>query len=379
MATALEAAPRPTTALPAAPRPVQPWLLGPWLDLFFLANLGWPVIVLAAVCSARGADWDSNGVVQALVFWQLYFLSTPHRWITLSLVFLDEERFRERPKAFFGLGLFFILAVTAVVLGTGTTLLLVAVDYFWNAWHFAAQHSGIARIYARTARPENQGRGTWEKVLLRAFILFVIFRAGAMACAPNCTPNHPAEQPSLARHAAPFLFGVDAATLQGGLAVFVGQSELWLDAVMLALPLLLVLAEVSRFRPSAWGRLAYLGSVTAAYGTLLIAVHFHLLLLTLAVALAVALFHATEYLAVVSWAVQRKHAKSRHGAFAYLAPRWALALLTFIVVLALSAWMMDRHFQNQWAVVTIAVSFLHYAYDGMIWKARRPALRKDEG
>jgi hypothetical protein len=371
-ATVSEARPALAAVVPAA-RPVKPWLFGPWLDLFFLANLGWPVIVLVALWSAWGTDWESTGVVRTLVFWQLYFLSTPHRWITLSLVFLDEDRFRQRPRAFFGLGLFFILFVTASVLGTGTTLFLVAIDYFWNAWHFAAQHSGIARIYARTARPEEQTRGTWEKVLLRAFILFVIFRAGAMACAPNCNNNGPVEQPSLARHATTFLFGIGAETLQEGVGVFVDQSERWLDAALLALPLVLLLGEARRFRPSAWGRLTYLVSVIAAYGTLLVAVHFRLLLLTLAVALAIALFHATEYLAIVSWAVRRKHAKSETGVFAHLVPRWGLALATFMGVLAVSAWMMDRHFQNQWAVITIAVSFLHYAYDGMIWKARRPA------
>ena len=151
---------------------------------------------------------------------------------------------------------------------------------------------------------------------------------------------------------------------------FNALAETWLDGLILVLPLLLLGGEVVRFRPSALGRLAYLGSVCAAYSALLLAVHYHQIMLILAVALAIALFHATEYLAIVSWAVLRKPA--RRGAFAYLAPRWGLSLGIFIGVLAMSAWALDERFHREWVVLTIAVSFLHYAYDGMIWKAPRP-------
>lgn len=365
----LSAVPRVTT--PPA-RPGKTWLLSPWLDLLFVANLTWPLIALAAYFGGQLSTWDGSPVVQTLVFWQLYFLSTPHRWITLSLVFLDEERFQQRPMAYMGIGVFFVLFVTAVVLGTGATLLLVAIDYFWNAWHFAAQHAGIARIYGRSCRPDDQSPATLEKTLLRVFILFVLFRAGAAACAVNCGEDVAAQIPILTRSAEPFLLGIAQATLQDGVTAAVRFSERWLDFPLLALPLFLLLREFAQLRPSSLGRLAYLGSVVSAYTALLIAVHYHHASL-LAVALALSLFHATEYLAIVSWAVIRKHARSTTGVFAHLVPRWGVALVTFMAILALSAWVLDRQLHNEWAVLTIAVSFLHYAYDGMIWKARRPA------
>ena len=284
----------------AAPvRPARPWVFSPSLDLLFLANLTWPLVVLAALGGAALSSWEGSPVVHSLYFWQIYFLSTPHRWITLGLVFLDEDRFQQRPKTFVGLALFFILVITAVVMGTGGTILLVAIDYFWNAWHFAAQHSGISRIYARAARPEEKSRGLWEKFALRTFVLFAIFRAGAAACAPYCLG------PEFARHTGALLF-TDASAFMAGLGTFNAISESWLDAVVLVLPFLLLAGELIRFRPSAIGRLAYLGSVIAAYTALLLAVHFHQVMLTLAVALSIALFHATEYLAIVSWAVLRK-------------------------------------------------------------------------
>jgi hypothetical protein len=365
----LTAAPR-MMAPPA--KPAKTWLLSPWLDLLFLANLTWPLLALAAFLGAQLSAWDTSPVVQTLLFWQIYFLSTPHRWITLSLVFLDEERFQQRPVAYMGIGVFFILFVTAVVLGTGATLLLVAIDYFWNAWHFAAQHAGIARIYGRSCRPNDQAPATLEKTFLRVFILFVIFRAGAAACTVNCGENTAAQIPTLTRSAAPFFLGLDLATLQAGVAEAVRFSEHWLDFPILALPLFLLLREFGQYRPTSLGRLAYLGSVAGAYTALLLAVHYHHASI-LAVALAISLFHATEYLAIVSWAVIRKHGRAREGVFAHLVPRWGIALLSFMTILAISAWMIEKQLYNEWAVLTIAVSFLHYAYDGMIWKVRRPA------
>ena len=40
---------------------------------------------------------------------------TVFRWITLGLVFLDEDRFRQRPATFMGLAVFFILFVMASI------------------------------------------------------------------------------------------------------------------------------------------------------------------------------------------------------------------------------------------------------------------------
>ena len=49
------------------------------------------------------------------------------------------------------------------------------------------------------------------------------------------------------------------------------------------------------------------------------------------------------------------HGRNGQGVFRYLAPRWGVALLTFMGVLAVSGWVFDTHYHNLWAVVTIAV------------------------
>src|SRR3954469_1832453 len=84
--------------LPAAAlRPsANPWLFAPWLDCLFVANLAWPLLLLLQI----GDGFNGR---EGLQFWQIYFVTTPHRWITLALVFLDRDRLRERKSAFFAL------------------------------------------------------------------------------------------------------------------------------------------------------------------------------------------------------------------------------------------------------------------------------------
>ncbi len=116
------------------------WIVSPAFDLCFVINLWW--IVVAALPE------QSAGVAQqsSLAFWQVYFITTPHRWITLLLVATDPDKRQDCT------GLFLILAVVAafVVGGARLTLggfaCLIVIEYVWNAWHFGARHGGILRI-----------------------------------------------------------------------------------------------------------------------------------------------------------------------------------------------------------------------------------------
>ena len=108
------------------------------------------------------------------------------------------------------------------------------------------------------------------------------------------------------------------------------------------------------------------------YSGLLWAVHERRLGLVLALATASALFHAIEYLFLVSWSVRQRHAGlgSRMGLLGYLVPRWGLALGVFVVVLGAGGWLMDQRFLEAWLLINVIVAFLHYAYDGLIWRRR---------
>ena len=344
-----------------ATAPRSPWLVGPAFDLLFLANCGWPLVVALTVLTADALPESGVLADPVMTLSVYYLLTTPHRWITLAMVFLDGERFWKRPRAFLGVAIAFALLIGTVWLSTQTLVLLLLVDFAWNAWHYASQHSGISRIYGRAAWPGVNTGTVFEKAALRIFILYAIVR-------PLVYPVFVMEEVSSwpgwvqGAHAA----FVDATV---GLVRTVQDVEL----VLLVLPAMLLVNELRRFRPSAFGRLVYLANVCLLYGSIVVAVHLQIdSRVVLGLLLATSIFHATEYLAIVSWSVWKKHGGTSETLFGHLVPRWGMAMLAFMAILAVTGWMLDVNLRL-WVLVTILVSYLHYAYDGMIWKVRRPA------
>lgn len=309
------------------------WLVAPWFDLFFIVNAAWPLLLVL--------QWNDGFQGRAgLQFWQVYFVTTPHRWITLALVFLDRQRFQQRRAAFLSWLVIIVAGCAAVRLSTGTLTCLLAVDYVWNAWHFAAQHHGIYRIYCRLTDMTAGWPVFVERWSLRLFLLYVTLRV-AIATWSNTT-----WQPIF-----------DMA-----------------DWLIPAGPLALLLRDCVSFQRVSVGRLAYLLSISALYGSLLWAVHTHQPALVLSLTTASAMFHAVEYLAVVSWSVRQRDESSRHamGWLGILASQWLIVLATYLVVLGSAAWFMDQMWMQAWLFLNVVAAFLHYAYDGLIWR-RRPA------
>jgi hypothetical protein len=312
---------------------VTGWLFGPWIDALLIANVGWPLLLLW--------QWgDGFSGRDGLNFWQVYFLTTPHRWITLALVFLDRERFGERRVIFLAIAGAAIAAVASVSIATGTLTCLLTIDYLWNAWHFASQHHGMYRIYnRRSERPLASGMAI-EKWALRLFLLYVIVRV-AGATWSN-------------------------AALESKLRT--------IDWLALAVPAWLLVRDA--VQPArCWPRTLYLGSVMALYVSLLAAVHISRPALVLSLATASAVFHATEYLALVTWSVHARQAAkpTRLGFLNYLAPRWSVAMGTFVLVLGCGGWLLAQGLMSGWLFLNVIVAFLHYAYDGLIWRARSRA------
>jgi len=347
----------------AAPKRWPGYLLSPWADGLFVANLIWPLVVWFSM------TFGQTVANEALGFLLVYFVILPHRWITLPLVFCDRAKFQQRPRAFVGI-MVGVIAVTCTVQLTMKTLaLLIAADYIWNAWHFAAQHSGIHRIYGRMARPHVTYSGMLEKTLLRTFVLYTILRLLEMFVPQDSTP---------------WLNGLESLV----------RGIHWCDWVILALPLPMVVRELAHLRRESVGAATYLLSLYGLYGSMLLALHFGHRPLAVGCGAAATLFHSSEYLSVVTW-----HAKNRlkkTGVFTHLVPRWGVALLGFMAFFAISAYLLDiegtRRFLSSrqvtetavitgkekvlrlWIMVNMVVSFLHYAYDGMIWK--KPKAKK---
>jgi hypothetical protein len=150
------------------------------------------------------------------------------------------------------------------------------------------------------------------------------------------------------------------------------ESLAVLDWLVLVVPVWLLAREFSRPGSEWHGRRIYLLSVIALYLSLLWAVHERELGLVLTLATASALFHAIEYLAIVTWSVRQRHSSlaDRMGLLGYFAPRWGIVLALFVVILGAGGWLMDQEYLEEWLFINVVVAFLHYSYDGLIWRRR---------
>jgi hypothetical protein len=303
------------------------WLVGPWFDMLLVANVAWPLVLLTQF-------GDGFGGQEGLQFWQIYYVTTPHRWITLLIVLLDRKRIGNRITLFIIIAAAVVALCAAVRIATGALTCLLAIDYVWNAWHFAAQHHGIYRVYERRRRGVVAPQGTAEKILLRSFLLYVIFRVATATW-------------------------YDLGSL--------GPVLLITDWLAPLLPLWLLVQNLAVGERASRGQLVYLISVCTLFTALLVAVHVRQPVLIVSLTLASALVHAIEYLTLVSWSTCQPNRTTPGELLAYLAPRWLLVLGVFILVLGSSGYFLDRHWLQVWLFCNVVVAFLHYAYDGLIW------------
>ena len=302
-------------------------------DSLFIANVFWPLLLLFQ----HDDGFEGRSAVQ---FWQVYFITTPHRWITIVLVLLERRRFRQQCTVFVGLAAIVVLACVGIRIVTGALTCLLAIDYVWNAWHFAAQHHGFYRIYTRLS-PGIAASAIAiqiQKWMLRFFLLYVTLRIASSTFAD----------------------------------VVVEHWTSTADWCVLVLPALLLIGEFRTPSSGSFGRRLYLVSLLGIYLSLLWAVHTHRPALTLSLATASAWFHASEYLSIVGWHFKKRAATPETDArlLNWLAPRWFVAISAFAVVLGSGSWMLEHRFLEIWLLINVIVAFLHYGYDGFIWKSR---------
>jgi hypothetical protein len=334
----------------AAPLPAtksaKAWLVGPWFDLVFLANLAWPLAALLYFARQLSST-EPLAQDESIVLFQTYFLSTPHRWITLVLVFCDSDRFWKEPVKYGGLGIGMValgLALVAVAsfvpFATTSLTLLMMLDYVWNAWHFGSQHAGISRIYGRVSRPDQPAEhGEFEKMAIRVLVLWVFFRLAIQLASAS-------------------QYGDNVSWLTPWLQ--------WVDPIVYIPTVVLFAREIVSFRSESLGRLLYLLSVVALYSAQLIAIRLDSFAWMTAFFFAGAIFHAVEYLAICNWSVQKRTT----GIWNYQITRTGLAVIVFMAVLGAANWLINAQSVYAWQLITLLVSLLHYAYDGLIWKAK---------
>jgi len=307
------------------------WLVSPLFDLFFIANLGW-LLLLWPTFSA-----DGSTVVD---FWQVYYVTLPHRWITLILVLLDPDR---RTGQTLRLGVVAILAlalVGGVYTFTGGLTCLALLDFVWNAWHFGSQHAGVARMYSlKAGAPRSQA----ERWGIRILVTYTLWRTAGWATGWTSELS------------------------------WIEPTVTMLDGVVLLMPLM-VIAVVLHQGAWTWGRISYLTSVLTLYIGLLISTANEWSRFIVPLIAAAALFHAAEYLAIVTLYARRRESVGSAGRFRQLATHWPIFLVLYIVTLGSIGIILESgSFSPVWVAVNTWIALVHYSFDGMIWKLRTPA------
>lgn len=326
--------------------PQPGWMFSPWIDLLVVANIGWPILAWITAYFAEMPLGKTFGFLLA------YFLIMPHRWITLALVFLDPVRFQKNSKLFQFVAIVIVGTTCLTHLSMGALTLLLAIDLLWNGWHFAAQHGGIARIYGRLAYPNSKSTGLVDKLVLRTLVMYAIFRLAGSA------------PPSLEEGQ---LWLTWMPTLMDWLSIF--------DWAVIALPAALIVLETREVHTQALGRITYLTSVAMVYTSMIMAIRYEMHGLMVGCAAAATMFHSVEYLAIVTWHVKKSKSLQETKPFCYFVPRWAVSLLAFMTGCLVSAVILQSRFVYAWVFLNLIISFLHYAYDGLIWRGpKKPSI-----
>ncbi len=140
------------------------------------------------------------------------------------------------------------------------------------------------------------------------------------------------------------------------------------------IPLLLIGSNLIGASAIRTGKLIYLSSVSALYTGFLLSLHFDQSNLVVVFAAAGSMFHAVEYLAVVTHYAHRRNTVGSASLFQRISRYWLLSLVIYILLIgSIGIWMStpengELYF---WQGLNLWAAFLHYSYDGMIWKLRR--------
>jgi|GEM_PF-871826 len=236
-------------------------------------------------------------------------------------------------------------------------LFLVVAATLWNMYHTIMQKAGIMRIYSR--------RDACGKPWLDKSIVWMWFIA--MFCALAAMPTMRAKASSLA-----YSGSWISATVKPLEALLPWMAAL-AGLTALVLTILYLKQEMANPKGFQWPKTIFLFSLILIYG-----VFFFDFLVGFAV---MSFSHALEYLAIV-YIFSRKKYLSRPAESSQMA-RWvrreALSFGFFTVVMLLLFSGLRWISQDAMDVYIVGSSFLHYLYDGWIWKVRDPKVGEGLG
>jgi len=305
---------------------------------------------------------EQHGSALGLVLSAVLLLSLSHQPLTLGLVYGDRSQFRSHARLFTFAP---ALMVVAVVVGLRISFLMVAVIAgLWNAEHTLMQRYGITRIYGRKVGDDH---GRQERAALFAWLGLVLVAAAANRATPAALAH--VDVGEVNRRAIRLL-----ASLRP-------QARAMVPVALAAVAVLTARwVSVERGRVAAGARVnpakyVYLSATVALFIVMCID--------------PVAGFagyvgaHALEYDSIVHAALGRRAASGDAGWIGRLARRPGGRIVFFLAtVVGVTVPMLLFQRYGSFTPATamfLVVGGLHFVFDSVIWKLRRPAVARSLG
>ncbi len=316
------------------------WIKNPATDLIFF-SFGWIPVFLSLIVFKEHIGF--------IILFVLMFTSV-HRHYTFALVYGEKEEFEKRKTIYVLLPIMAVL-VTFVSLYLDSFQILVALSVLWVLYHSVSQKYGITRIYSRKA---GYGEAWIEKGVIFSWFVYLFF---ALMEKEKGTLNQ-------------YQAGKVILSYTGDYLGYLTLISYFLLSVAVFFTLLFVYQEFKNRHQLSTAKVLYVFSTLLLYF-----IFFHSLVVGFIV---FGFSHALEYIAFVNIFVNSKYKKkpdSRSPLAMASKKLWLCSALFSVGILVLSLLGMKLN-ENAFLIYIVGSSFLHFIYDGLIWKVRRPEVGK---
>ena len=272
----------------------------------------------------------------------VFFLNYGHRHITLAFVYGDPEEFKRRRVAYLLLPLTLVV-LTGLVLQTDTLNILVGVSGTWTVYHVLAQKFGFLRIYRATSGAETHRR------LEQLFVFGGVLHAAAIGIPMNVRTLR--------------LYRLhDLVNLYQAID---DKFAFSISAAIVATYTTLGVALVLRWSRSPRRNLMYplyLLSIYASYTCVALSL--------VAGYAAFAMSHAIEYFVFTGAYAKRNTEFPKRSFMDFLSRRSVLTLIVMAAAIGFALLVWRDASPTSLKIYIAGSSFLHFVYDGWLWKLR---------
>jgi hypothetical protein len=316
------------------------WIKNPGTDLTFF-DFGWILVLIPLVLFKQHLS---------IIIISVLIVSYIHRHYTFALVYGDKEEFQKRKQIYIFLPIIAVLAtILSLYLDAFKVLLVAAV--LWNMYHTITQKYGITRIYSRKA---GYGEAWIDKGLIYSWFLFLFFalverekEVISQYQSGSALLNYIGDNLSYFTLASYFFFGIAIAfTLLFAYQEFKNRHQINTPKIFFVISILLLYS-------------IFFYSLIVGY-------------------IVFAFSHALEYIAFVNIFVNSKYKrKPESKSLVALASKkqWLYSSLFSLGIVAICLLGIKLN-ENAFEIYIVGSSFLHFIYDGLIWKVRRPEVGK---